>query len=837
MFRTKVCCAAAFVALTATAIAAPKEDQKLVPIEFSKVELTDQFWMPRLVTQKETLVPFALGKAESAIENLQKTANYLKKKKEGLTVPKEELPFPHRYISSDLYKIMEGAASLLATQRDPALEAQMDSIIDIIGAAQQEDGYLYEAHIAGVAKDHPWGYWGGAGMGDRPYSWVIHSHELYDMGHMYEGAVAYYLATGKRKWLDIAEKNAQHVNRVFFVGDPNYNDGKPVNQAPGHEEIELALIKMYRVTGNELYRDMAKKFIDIRGVTYKPEGEGVMDPVYSQQHLPVREQNEAVGHSVRATYLYSGMADVGAQTGDTTLQPALEDIWDNIVDTRMHITGGLGAIHGIEGFGPEYELPNKDAYLETCAAVGNVFFNYRMYLMEKDARFMDVAEVALFNNVLAGVNFAGNKFFYVNPLEADGHTPFNHGRPGRSPWFGTACCPSNLARLIPQVPGMMYAHTDDEIYCSLYASSEVSVPQKAGAVALKQTTGYPFDETIVIEVTPAKKNQQIDIKLRIPSWVDKQFVPGKLYSYINTSDLKWQVKVNGKVVDAQVEKGFASVSRKWKAGDKVELYLPMPVRYNKADERVAADRGRVAITRGPLVYCAEGVDNGGQVAQFFMPSTPDGKVYVNETGVLKGVEFISLPAQEKLANGATQAAAVTMVPYYAWDNRDDGTMNVWFPTSASMVKLPEVVTLENGKFKTLDASSGKASLTAIADGQTPAGSADNSQPSWNSLEQKGKAQWVEIGLKKPTSIQSISIYWTDNGADVLVPASWNLEYMDGSEWKEFPLYTTDSYSLFKDQFNMVHVSRPITTEKFRINVRPQKDAAGGIAEVVVEEGK
>lgn len=442
----------------------------LKAIPFEQVTLEDNFWRPRLIIQKETLVPFALDKVRPAMDNLRKTGQYLRG-------DSSELPFPHRFVASDLYKVMEGAAYLLTLEKDPALEHTMDSIIDLIGSAQKPDGYLYEAHTTGVSAQHE--HWGGGGMGDRPYSWVVHSHELYNMGHMYEGAVAYYRATGKDKWLRIAEKSARHINHVFFEGDPAYNGGKPVMQAPGHEEIELALVKLYQATGDTLYLNMAKKFIDIRGVTFKPEGDGVMSPSYAQQHQPVREQRKAVGHAVRAAYLYSGMADVMAQTGDTSLRPALDSIWGNIVDTRMHITGGLGAVHGIEGFGPEYELPNLEAYDETCAAVGNVLFNYRMFMAEKDGKYIDVAEVALYNNVLAGVNLEGNRFFYVNPLEANGRRAFNQGLKGRAPWFGTACCPSNLARLIPQIPGMMYAHTDDDIYCTFYGGDLHLHPSRA----------------------------------------------------------------------------------------------------------------------------------------------------------------------------------------------------------------------------------------------------------------------------------------------------------------------------------------------------------------------
>ncbi|NLX66839.1 MAG: hypothetical protein GXZ19_08765 [Bacteroidales bacterium] len=638
----------------------------LTPVPFNEVRLEDNFWLPRLHTQKEMLVPFALEKTKPAVENLQRTANFLK------GIP-DELPFTHRYVASDLYKVMEGAAYLLNLEPDSALEAEMDRIIDIISEAQQEDGYHYESHITGVAKHDV------SGMGERPYSYVVHSHELYNMGHMYEGAIAYYQATGKEKWLRVAEANARHINKVFFEGDPNYNDGKPVNQAPGHQEIELALVKLFRVTGDSLYLEMAKKFIDIRGVTYRPEGKGTMSPEYAQQHLPVREQTKAVGHAVRATYLYSGMADVSVYTQDSSLRPALDSIWHNIVDTRMHITGGLGAVHGIEGFGPEYDLPNKEAFDETCAAVGNVFFNHRMFLMEKDAKYMDVAEVALLNNVLAGVNLEGNRFFYLNPLEADGIKPFNHGMRGRSPWFGTACCPSNLARLIPQVPGLIYATTQNEIYCSFYAGSTATLSLEKGEVHLKQTTEYPFSETIRWEVTPEKNRQRFSMRLRIPTWTGSQFVPGELYHYINSAPSGWIVKVNGKEIKAELRKGFALIDRVWKKGDIIELTLPMPLRYSKSIEQVVANEGRICLTRGPLVYAAEGVDNNDVLPNLFITDRNGPTDILTHTdGLMNGIPKVKIPAWEKSATG-NKAISLFLLPYYAWNNRNDGSMMVWFP--------------------------------------------------------------------------------------------------------------------------------------------------------------
>ena len=652
-----------------------REKEALTPISFEKVSLQDQFWLPRLKTQKQTLVPFSLEKTETAVENLRRTAAYLK------NGTKEQLLPLARYVASDLFKVMEGAAYLLTLEKDSALEKQMDEIIDVIADAQCKDGYLYELFSVDPSMRKL-----GWGAGDKPYSFVVHSHELYNMGHMYEGAVAYYRATGKRKWLDVAEKNAQHINKVFFEGDPNYNEGKPVNQAPGHQEIELALVKLHQATGNPLYLEMAQKFIDVRGITYQPEGDGVMAPTYAQQHLPVREQRTAEGHSVRAMYLYSGMADIVASKGDTTLIPALESIWHDIVDKKMHINGGLGAVPGIEGFGPAYVLPNRDTYDETCAAVGNVLFNYRMFLASGDAKYVDVAEVALYNNVLAGVNIEGNRFFYVNVLEANGKKAFNHGRAGRSPWFSTACCPSNMARLIPQVPGMIYSHTDNDIYCGLYASSVTDIPLNSGNVKMTQETNYPFDGKINIEVIPETDGSEFILWLRIPTWCNDRFVPGELYSYADQTVSKIQASINGKRVKAAVTNGYLPIKQAWKKGDKVTLELPMEVRYSVADERVEADINRLCITRGPLVYCAEQPDNEYPASNYIIP-TIDGKEQTSiiGEGILKGIPTISLEA-EVLKAEETIPATLKLIPYYAWNNRGDNmTMNVWFARNAETV--------------------------------------------------------------------------------------------------------------------------------------------------------
>lgn len=811
--------------LATVSVASEKHDYPLSPMSFEQVTLQDNFWLPRLKTQTKVTIPFALEKTEPAVENLRRCGNYLHGRG-------GERPFTHRFVSSDLYKVMEGAAYTLMIKPDPELERKLDGIIDVIADAQQDDGYLYVSHICKIANPRE--------MGETPYSWIVHSHELYNMGHMYEGAIAYHRATGKDKWLKVAEKSARHFNRVIFEGDPNYNNGKPVMQAPGHEELELALCKLYRVTGKKLYLDMARRFIDIRGVTYCPQGEGVMAPVYAQQHKPVRQQARAVGHAVRAAYLYAGMADVAALTGDMTLADALEKIWHNIVDTKMHITGGLGAVHGIEGFGPEYVLPNKNTYDETCAAVANVFFNFRMYLLHKDARYFDVAEVALLNNGLAGVSISGDRFFYVNPLEADGIKMFNHGSGGRSPWFGCACCPSNLARLMPQVPGYMYAHTDNEIYLTLYGSSQTEIPMPGGKVGIKQISDYPFDGNIALKINPST-SQKFALKLRIPTWARNKFVPGELYSYIDGLNPQWTLEVNGKRIAPKLAKGFATIERTWKRGDKVVLNIPMPLRYNDSTDKVKANIDRIAVTRGPLVYCAEEADNGnGKVQRFFVPKparAADTKTDVIKDGPLNGVVMASVPGME-ITEDSSRPATVKLVPYYAWSNRGDASMIVWMPRNAKLAAKSMISNLltqsQYGKILATHTYE-EDTIAAVTDGKLPRNSSDQTIPRWTSLPQKNRRQRISIDFDKPKKVGNVAIYWyQDPQAEgkVKLPRGWWLEYKEGDgEWKRMKKYITDTYGLEKDTFNVVRPDATLKCDGICINVLPQVGYCMGILEI------
>lgn len=642
---------------------------QLNAVPFHAVTLNDLFWSPRLVSEREVLIPHALDQTQVGLADLQAAADFLAGKSHGRDRGE-------RYRTSDLYKVLEAIAYLLHQERDPALERRVDEIAGVIAAAQESDGYLYPAHTMKL------GHTAREVMGDKPYSFVVHSHELYNMGHLYEAAVAYYQATSKDNLLKISEKHAQHVNRVFFEGDPKYNDGKPVMQADGHEEIELALVKLFRVTGKQQYLDMARKFLEIRGVTYRPDGEGVMAPQYAQQHLPVGEQREPAGHAVRAMYLYSAMADVSALSGDQDYSEALKSIWQNMVDTRMHITGGLGAVRGIEGFGPPYELPNRDTYDETCAGVGNVLFNYRMFLLTKDAKYLDVGEVALFNNVLAGTNFAGNRFFYVNPLDSDGQTPFNHGTAGRAPWFGTACCPTNIARLLPQVQGMAYAHAENDLYVTYFMSSSATVKLDGGEVNISQETSYPNGGTVKLNIA-VDNPLRFRLLVRVPTWTTERFLPGKLYPYADKSSQAIELRVNGSVVPATIEQGFAVVEREWHNGDTVELRLPMSVRMVKCDPAVLANRERVAFTRGPLVLCAEGMDNDGLTQRIFVETDPTESETQIAGQAIGANRFINVrfPAA---AVDETNQVQLSLIPYYAWNNRGVSSMTVWFPTNREL---------------------------------------------------------------------------------------------------------------------------------------------------------
>ena len=630
------------------------------PVPFTSVKVTDTFWGQRLKASREVTIPLAFSKCEETgrYENFVKAAN------PSATYQVGGLSFD----DTDVYKTIEGASYSMQTYPDKKLSKYIDSVLVIVAAAQEPDGYLFTSRTMNPKHPHEW-------VGSKRWEKVEDlSHEFYNLGHMIEGAVAHYQATGKRNFLDIAIKYADCVERE--IGDA---PGKEI-KVPGHQIAEMALAKLYLVTGQKKYLDLAKFFLDKRGYTsIKQE--------YSQSHKPVLEQNEAVGHAVRAAYMYSGMADVAALTGDSDYVRAIDNIWENVVSKKLYITGGIGARHHGEAFGDNYELPNLTAYNETCAAIGNVYWNHRLFLMHGDAKYYDVLERSLYNGLISGVSMDGGTFFYPNPLESDGEYKFNQGACHRQPWFGCACCPSNLSRFIPSLPGYVYAIKNRDVYLNLFMSNTANLQIEGKSVSLKQTTNYPWDGDVQVEVTKAS-GKAFNMMIRIPGWVRNEVLPSDLYSYADNKKTNYSVKINGESIQSSLAKGYLSIDRKWKKGDRIEIHFDMQPRMVKAHEKVKADKGRVSFERGPVVYCAEWPDNYTEIPSILLPEKPEVEV-VDKPDMLNGIKELKTQAQSLSINEKgwleTRNVTLTLIPYYAWSHRGDGQMAVWLPQEVGEV--------------------------------------------------------------------------------------------------------------------------------------------------------
>lgn len=639
------------------------------PVPFTSVKVTDNFWEQRLQASREVTIPLAFSKCEET----GRYENFVKAAHPSDTYKVEGFSFD----DTDVYKTIEGASYSLQTYPDKKLQKYIDSVLVIVAGAQEPDGYLYTARTMNPKHPHNW-----AGK-ERWVAVENLSHEFYNLGHMIEGAVAHYQATGKRNFLDIAIKYADCVCREIGNGP------QQKKYVPGHQIAEMALVKLYMATGDKKYLDQAKFFLDTRGYTSRKDA-------YSQAHKPVVEQDEAVGHAVRAVYMYSGMADVAAITGDSSYIKAIDKIWDNIVSKKIYITGGIGARHAGEAFGNNYELPNLSAYCETCAAIGNVYMNYRLFLLHGDAKYFDVLERTLYNGLISGVSLDGGSFFYPNPLSSN-------GKYSRKPWFGCACCPSNVSRFIPSLPGYVYAVKNDQVYVNLYLSNKAELKVDKKKILLEQETGYPWNGDIRLKITQG--NQDFTMKLRIPGWVRGNVLPGDLYSYADNQKPAYQVSVNGQTVESDVNDGYLSIARKWKKGDVVEVHFDMIPRIVKANPKVEADHGRVAVERGPIVYCAEWPDNRFNVHSILLNQHPQFKV-TDKPELLYGIRQITTDAQalsyDKAGKLVTKDVELTLIPYYAWAHRGEGDMEVWLPidVSATSAQPQEAAQWEdNGFFK------------------------------------------------------------------------------------------------------------------------------------------
>jgi DUF1680 family protein len=629
------------------------DEWQIEPVVFTDVQLTDAFWAPRMEINRTVTIPHLARQNEETgrIDNFRKSAGQM------------EGPFVgRRYNDSDVYKSIEAASYALAQTYDPALDAELDELIELIAASQLEDGYIFPAWTIDP---------GNPPAGVSTTRWELtnsNSHELYGNGHMMEAAVAHYRATGKRTLLDVAIRAADHIDSVFGPGSDQRQD------TSGHEEIELALVKLYDVTGEERYLNLARFFLDERGTEHtfqsEPEGSELArhdNRIYRQDHLPVTEQTEAVGHSVRAMYLYMGMADVAARADAPGYREALDALWDDVAAKKMYLTGGIGAASSMESFGDAYQLPNQSAYAETCAAIGLDMWNHRMFLATGDARYLDIMERILYNGFLSGVSLEGNSFFYTNPLESDG----DHQR---REYFDTACCPSNLARLMGQLPGFVYAHRGNSVYVNLFIGSDAEIELPGGMLRLTQETDFPWTGAVLLTVTPAAESA-FEMRIRIPGWARNEPVPSDLYTFAGSFDGTPTLRVNGQALALQMDGGFAVIDRTWNPGDTVELELPMPVRRIAAHPDIDNNAGRLAIQRGPLVYAVEAIDNGGAALDVVVPEDAS-LTTEHRPEMLGGVTVVH---GEGLRGG--ERFELIAVPYFAWANRGPGEMAVWLPVA------------------------------------------------------------------------------------------------------------------------------------------------------------
>jgi len=630
--------------------------QKMEPVSFSQVKVEDNFWKPRIKTVTTVSIPSLTNQAKMNIRNFEKVAANKGEKPDGIF-----------FTDSDFYKVLEAIAYSLMNQPDPELEKNADNWIDKIAAAQMADGYLNTFFQLGNMKDR----WTNMGW-----------HECYCAGHLIEAAIAYYNTTGKRKLLDVSIRFANHIDSTFRLQNRHW--------VPGHEEIELALVKLSKTTGEKKYLDLADWFLEQRGHGYRKfesfiDDNNLLRPrrwwdEYSQD-FPLREQTKITGHAVRAMYLYTGAADVGAAKNDSGYMNAMKQVWEDVVYKNMYITGGIGSSPQNEGFTKGYDLPNETSYTESCASIGMVFWNMRMNLLTGDSKYIDILERSLYNGALDCLSFKGDEFFYRNPLASSG----NHARNDN-----LNCCSSNISRVVESVGEYIYAKSNDAVWVNLFIGSSVSLTLKNRKIQVKQVTNYPWDGKVQISVTPEKQTE-FDMYIRVPGWANNQPVPGDTYRFSENSSSKISLSVNGIPAAYKMVNGYATIRKSWKKGDVVSLDLPMPVRRVIATDEIKEDKNRVALQRGPLVYCFEYVDNGGKAMNIIVP---DNLTFTTEykpelfNGVVVLHADASVPTISADGLGLSSVIRkIVAIPYYTWANRGKGQMQVWVPRKVSDVQL------------------------------------------------------------------------------------------------------------------------------------------------------
>ncbi|MBR5989700.1 MAG: glycoside hydrolase family 127 protein [Prevotella sp.] len=789
-------------ALTLTASATQKS-QSVAPIQevsFTQVHLNDDFWMPRIEINRTVSIPSAFHECEvnGRFDNFAIAAGLIQGEHRG----------DFSFDDTDPYKVIEGASYSLAVHYDAALDHYLDSVINIIAQAQEPDGYLTTCVINKCTRLSGW--WG-------THRWEkINSHELYNSGHLIESAVAHYRATGKKTFLNVAIKNADLVCKTFGP-----NEGQ-IHRPGGHPIIEMALCKLYKVTGNKKYLDGAKYFVEETGRCT----DGHRPSEYSQDHMPILQQQEIVGHAVRAGYLYSGVADVAALTGDKAYFEALERIWENMSSKKLFIIGGIGSRPQGEGFGPDYELNNHTAYCETCAAIANVYWNYRMFLATGESKYIDICERALYNNVLSGVSLSGDRFFYDNVLESDGEHE-------RQKWFGCACCPGNITRFIASVPGYIYARQGKDIFVNLYAQGKA----KIGQVELEQTTDYPWDGKIRIKVT--KGGGKFAMKLRVPSWLKQSPTNNSLYTYLDKAKT-YSVSVNGQSLYPE-NRDYITITRSWKKGDVIELNFPMEVRRIAANDNAEDDRDKVALERGPIVYCLEGSDQAdGKVFNKYILNSADIQAHF-ERNLLNGVVVLDGTANELQQDGTVKDVTFRAIPYSTWNNRGPQQMEIWVANTPAMAVATPLPTIASKAqtFSNRGPIQNDAPETAptdnwasgVNDQWEPKRSSDTSKPYHYWWLKQGTTEAISYQFDQEYEVSNVQIYWLDfdhYDGNFRTPESWALYYKDADgQWQEVCDHTP--YTVSKDCYNSVDF-RPVKTTGLKILVKLQPGNSGGILE-------
>jgi DUF1680 family protein len=767
---------------------------QLSQVPFTAVHVNDNFWAPKIEVNRTVSIPSAFKQCElnGRMDNFALAAGKINGEHQG------DYPFD----DTDVYKIIEGASYTLAVKYDTRLDAYLDSVITLIAGAQEADGYLYTCLTNKCKRLERW-Y--GKGRWDQ-----LNSHELYNCGHLYEAAVAHFQATGKKNLLNVAIKNADLVDQVFGPAEGQ----KKVPS--GHPIIEMALVKLYRVTGEERYLKLARFFIDETG----KGTDGHKLSKYSQDHKPIIAQDEAVGHAVRLGYLYSGVTDVASLMNDPALMNASRKVWNNVVSKKLYITGGIGSRGQGEGFGPNYELPNMTAYCETCASIANVFWNYRLFLAEADSRYYDVLERILYNGVISGVSLSGDKFFYDNPLES------NHTHQ-REPWFGCACCPGNVTRFMASIPGYIYTTAANAIMVNLFVGNQAEILMGKDTISLSQTTDYPWDGKI--EITFEKPSRQsLDLMVRIPAWATGQVVPSDLYHFVDSTSEPVLFHLNGKKVEPEVTKGYAHFRKHWKEDDKVQISIPMPVRKVVANQEIESDRGKIAYQRGPLVYCFQDKENND--AWMFDRYVPQNEKahFQFEEDLQGGIVTLTMNGYKLVVSGedtTVERAKLKAIPYYAWNNQGAANMLVWMPTAK------EDVFTKSGWSKEMDAttSSSMKWVWGLNSGFDPKHSGDIDKIYYYFWQAEGSEEWVQYDFASPVTLSESKVYWLNldhYDGNYRIPESWSLLVQDAqNRW--VPVVTNDPYGLELDKYNTVTFQK-VKTSAIRMKVNLQKNSSAGI---------